>query len=740
MRLVWKITLFSLLVAVIPLSIAGWKVISRVRSEYPRTPVQTRVKAEAAEIAHRIDTPFIDRWVRTARMFTRALEIRQFDPARVIDTEPLFRAAVEAFPAVVAVQVFPDVDDYYNVTVFNTRVPTDVLSEDDVKEDVIGSDIDDALTAAQTSQIYIGNADRSGILDEYLLTIGVPWTQSDGTIGAVIARLTLRNLCKEICIGTRKDVQHSVVIDAAGRVLSRYEGISTSESSNAEFLAAIDAVKTQLHDWTRGELDGITQPVGISLPPQDAESRQPEYHTAYALCSTVPWAVILHEPVDNAVWNVSQIVHDVSVWLAVALIIAILGGLFLSRAIGRPIKKLTNAVREIGMGNFDHRVSLDRQDEFGELADGFNSMAQRLKLFDGVNVGKILREKSKLETIVHNIADGVILTGPDGEVLAMNEPVERWFGVRESECLNHLVADCVEVSELTDLINETANDLEKRVHAHELSLEIPGTVHTTMLNARAMRVHTDTGETVGVTTILRDVTVEREVDRVKTELLSIVAHELRSPLVSIMGFSGILLEKDLDLATRLEFASTVNREANRMVEMINRFLDISRIESGKTALSIMPADVTEIVREVVKINNGMADDKTIQIEMQVPNRVTQVLADRELIGQAFLNVLSNAVKYSAANTTIRITVTEHRNTIEVSVKDQGYGITPGNQKRLFEKFFRVTDDPNVRDITGTGLGLPFVKEVVEQHGGRVHVESAVGAGSTVSFHLPKNWS
>ncbi|HDS74115.1 MAG TPA: HAMP domain-containing protein, partial [Firmicutes bacterium] len=487
-----------------------------------------------------------------------------------------------------------------------------------------------------------------------------------------------------------------------------------------------------------GSTEEILRPVGVTILPDASQAQQPEFHVAYALCSTVPWGVILQEPVVKSIWTVSHILRDISLWLAIALTIAILGGLLLSRMIGRPILRLTQAVKEIGAGNFDHRVPFDRGDEFGELAHGVNSMAQRLKVFDDINVGKVLREKSKLEAIVHNIADGVIFTGSNGEVLAMNEPVERWFGVRESECLNRVVAECVEEKELADLINETANDLGKTLHTHELSLEIPGTVHETRLIARAMRVQSDTGETVGVTTILRDVTVEREVDRMKTELLSIVAHELRSPLVSIMGFSGILLEKELDLATRLEFAETVNREANRMVEMLNKFLNISRIESGKTEFTKTPADVTEIVRDVVRINSGIADEKTIQIELHAPNRVTQVLVDRELIGQAVLNVLTNAVKYSPVNTTVRITVTEHRNTIEVAVKDEGFGITSENQKRLFEKFFRVTDDPNVRDITGTGLGLPLVKEIVEQHGGRVHVESTLGAGSTVSFHLPKN--
>lgn len=737
MRLIWKITLLSLLIAVFPLSISGWKVISRVRAEYQRTPSQIRMKGHASEIAHRIDQPYIDRWVRTVRMFSRTLELCGFDPAHGIDTESLFQAAAEMFPAVLAFQVFPNVEDDHRITVFSSRIPTELHSKDDIEQDIIGSDADEALSVIRASQTYIGNAAQSIIMDEYLLTVGVPLVQSANTVGAIIVRLTLRNLCNEVCIGTKFAGQRLYVIDAAGRVLSSHEDIATGVSPNIEFLSAVNVVKAQLRDWKRSV---PTQPIGITIPPEGSESRQPEYHTAYALCSTVPWGVILQEPVHKSVWTVPEILRDVGIWLIIALIIAVLGGLFLSRTIARPILHLVTAVREVSAGNFNYRVRFDRRDEFTELANGLNSMAQRLKDCSDINVEKTIREKSKFEAIVHNIADGVILTGPNGEVLAMNEWIERWFGVRESECLNRPVAECIDASELTSLINETTNDSGKTVHAHEISREIAGTVHTTILNARATRVQTDTGETVGVTTILRDVTTEREVDRMKTELLSVVAHELRSPLVSIMGFSGILLEKDLDLATRLEFASTVNREANRMVEMISKFLDISRIESGKTELVKMPADVTKIVREVVKINNGVADEKNIRIEIQAPNRLTPIVCDHELIGRAILNVLSNAVKYSPANTTVRITVTEHRNTIEVSVRDEGYGIAPKNQKRLFEKFFRVTDGPNVRDITGTGLDLPLVKEIVELHGGRVHVESELGAGSTFSFHLPKDWS
>jgi signal transduction histidine kinase len=373
------------------------------------------------------------------------------------------------------------------------------------------------------------------------------------------------------------------------------------------------------------------------------------------------------------------------------------------------------------------------------LADGIDSMSAALEEYEQTASARLLRETSKSEAVVHNIADGVIVTGLDDEVLVVNAPVERWFS-NDDEATDPNGEREIDISNISELIRETAEDSGNTVHSREITIELPGQIRSTILHARATRVENDGGEFAGVTTVLRDVTAEREIDRMKTELVSVVAHELRSPLVSIMGFSGILLEENLDLSTRLEFARIINDESNRMVEMINKFLDISRIESGKTQVVKVPTDVVELVQQVIDINRGQADSRNIRVETAGPARSTPVTIDPELIGQAVLNLFSNAVKYSPEERVIRVSILEHRNNIEISVADEGYGISEEAQQRLFEKFYRVDDDPNVRDIKGTGLGLSLVKEIIEQHGGKVSAESTPGEGSTFRVFLPKEWS
>jgi signal transduction histidine kinase len=272
-----------------------------------------------------------------------------------------------------------------------------------------------------------------------------------------------------------------------------------------------------------------------------------------------------------------------------------------TRSLAATIRNIGLRTHDISQGNFSDRLDLVRRDEIGELSDGIDSMSAALEEYDQANSAQLLRETSKSEAVVHNIADGVIVTGLDDEVLVVNAPVEKWFG-NNDEATDANGESEIDISNLGELIRETAEGSGNTVHSREITIELQGQIRSTILHARATRVENDGGDFAGVTTVLRDVTAEREIDRMKTELVSVVAHELRSPLVSIMGFSGILLEENLDLSTRLEFARIINDESNRMVEMINKFLDISRIESGKTQVVKVPTDVVELVRQVIDIN------------------------------------------------------------------------------------------------------------------------------------------
>ena len=426
-------------------------------------------------------------------------------------------------------------------------------------------------------------------------------------------------------------------------------------------------------------------------------------------------------------------------WIVIALVVGVVAGLVLYRASRGCLDVFLNAAKELSAGNLQYRVPSEGDGDVRLFADAFNSMAEQLEEADELNAANLIRETSKSEAILHNIADGVIVTGARGEVIVINAPARGWFDVEEEGCLDRSVVDCARLAGLGELIGEIGESGDSAVHSREIQVEVPGQVRATIINARATRVLTERGEFNGVTTVMRDVTAEREIDRMKTELVSVVAHELRSPLVSIMGFSGILLEENLEISTRLEFARIINDESNRMVEMINKFLDISRIESGKTDVVKVPTDVADLVRQVIEINRGQADTRGMDVHFHAPSRITPITVDPDLIGQALLNLFTNAVKYSPEDTRIDITVTEHRNTIEIAVEDQGYGISDEAQKRLFEKFYRVEDDANVRDVKGTGLGLSLVKEIVEHHNGRVVAESTPGDGSVFMIHLPKAW-
>ena len=450
--------------------------------------------------------------------------------------------------------------------------------------------------------------------------------------------------------------------------------------------------------------------------------------------------VIVYEPMKAALRPINAIITDLTVMVLIGLAFAVIGALLLSRTLSRPIGKLTHGAREIGSGNFDHRIALRGHDELSELAAVFNQMARQLKAYDELNVEKLIREKTKTDAILRHIADGVVVTSTEGDILILNEPAEAWFSVREQDVVPRPLTEYINSPELHELVREVSEQADDQVHVREISVSVPGYVRPLILQANATHVVTGSGEPIGTTIVLRDVTAEQEINRMKTEIVSVVAHELRSPLVSIMGYSGILLEKSLNMATRLEFAQIINDESKRLTDLINKFLDISRIEAGRQEVTKVPTDIIDLVNQVTDVNHGLADAQKITLEVTAPRRITPIYIDRDLIGQAVLNLYSNAVKYSPPGSGVTIRIVEHKENVSIAIIDSGFGISRENQRRVFEKFFRVNNDEHVKDMQGSGLGLSLVQEIVEQHSGEISLESVLGEGSTFTVLLPKQWT
>src|SRR5207237_885952 len=237
---------------------------------------------------------------------------------------------------------------------------------------------------------------------------------------------------------------------------------------------------------------------------------------------------------------------------------------------------------------------------------------------------------------------------------------------------------------------------------------------------------------------VRDVTRMKEFEQLKSDMISLMSHELRTPLTSINGFSELLAIDDKIPEESREFVQIIANESQRMSRMIDTFLSVTQLErSDKKEDVHIPVCLDEVARDAVTTMQSIAKRKRIRLVEQANGTIPPVAADKSLITQALIKLLDNAIRYSPERTTVTVSTALEAETVRVIVEDRGYGVPAESIDRIWEKFYRVARDGQEKDEESTGLGLAFVKEVVEQHGGTVSVESEVGRGSKFSFALPR---
>ncbi|WP_123040745.1 ATP-binding protein [Cohnella candidum] len=241
------------------------------------------------------------------------------------------------------------------------------------------------------------------------------------------------------------------------------------------------------------------------------------------------------------------------------------------------------------------------------------------------------------------------------------------------------------------------------------------------------------GRMTGTLFVHRDITKEYEVDRMKSEFVSTVSHELRTPLAGILGFAELMLHRELSPDRQRKYVSTIHLEAQRLTDLINDFLDLQRIESGKQVYDMKPVDLPDLLNEIVQVQQALTDKH--RLSFRESGGTALVSGDADKLRQAFVNLVGNAVKYSPDGGSVEVSCLRQGSSVRVTVRDEGLGIPEEAKADLFAKFFRV-DNSDRRKIGGTGLGLAIVKEIVDGHGGKVEVESVLGEGSTFAVTLP----
>jgi two-component system, OmpR family, phosphate regulon sensor histidine kinase PhoR len=354
-----------------------------------------------------------------------------------------------------------------------------------------------------------------------------------------------------------------------------------------------------------------------------------------------------------------------------------------------------------------------------------------------IQVKVLEAEKRHLESVIGAIGDGVIVTGAFGDLLLANRAAENLLGFRYEAAARKPIEDAIADKSFLSLLREmrdtglfTPHRTVEWTQGSGPQAKTWRVIFNTVVEGRKR------DRISGIVAVLHDVTKEKEIAKMKSEFVSNVSHELKAPLASIKAYVEMLLDGEVrDAAQTQEFFRTIAAETDRLNRLIENILNLSRLESGLVPVNKADLAVTEILREVADVITPQAAQKNICIEADLAPVFFRVHGDRDMLYQAILNVVSNAVKYTPENGKVRISTYLDDGAVVVEVADSGYGIPEAELQRIFEKFYRTR--LSGKAAPGTGLGLALVKHVVETvHGGRIDVQSQVGQGSVFRLYLP----
>jgi PAS domain S-box-containing protein len=348
--------------------------------------------------------------------------------------------------------------------------------------------------------------------------------------------------------------------------------------------------------------------------------------------------------------------------------------------------------------------------------------------------------RGEARAILDATDESMVMVGPAGEIRSMNRRLGELFGTSLDELAGRNIADLQSV--ISRVFADPAS-IAERLRETSAATDQGYTVNVTQrwpqereLELFSAPVHDSIGEFLGRLYAFRDVTHEREVDRMKTEFVALVSHELRTPLTSIKGFADLLLDEPDELGReQREFVDIIKANADRLVALINDLLDISRIESGKIELRLTAVDLGRVLQSVARSLQPQLEQKEQRLTVEVAFDVAAVWADADRLTQIFTNLLSNAHKYTPRGGSIALRARHQADQVLIEVTDTGIGMSPEEQAQLYTRFFRA---PNrtTQEVAGTGLGLTITRSLVQMHRGKLSVRSAPGEGSTFTVTLP----
>lgn len=423
------------------------------------------------------------------------------------------------------------------------------------------------------------------------------------------------------------------------------------------------------------------------------------------------------------------------VWVVFAFVI-----LINTYLITRELRILQEGVKNISTGNFGYKIEgQDVSSEVRELFNAFNDMSAKLHIYEEQNIEQLTLERNKLESILMSIANGVVVCDDDDKVVLVNNHAQKLLEVDDKQILNTQIQQYIDTSGnycFKDKIEQFKDTPLEIIEKKPIEFNI--TVDEKVIKSIISPMFSRSKDYVGYIIVLIDMTKEAEMEQMRAGFISNVSHELRTPVTVLRSYIDTLYNygNEFDYETQKEFIGTINQEIIRLNRMVNDILDFSRLEANAD-MEKEQNNLSTLVDECVGQVGVLLKDHNLKINIEKRAELPEFMFNYDAIERALTNYLSNAIKYSPENGTITVglDLDKENNQAVVTVTDEGCGISEENQKKVFNRFYRVEN--NTHTIKGTGLGLNLVKTTIEKHhNGKVFVHSKEGQGSTFGFTLP----
>ncbi|WP_320970452.1 ATP-binding protein [Bacteroides nordii] len=426
-------------------------------------------------------------------------------------------------------------------------------------------------------------------------------------------------------------------------------------------------------------------------------------------------------------------------WISVTGGICVLTGLvlffWLPRSISKPILELKQGILEIANHNYEKRLDMKNSEEFREVADSFNRMAERLAEYRASTLADILSAKKFLEAIVNSINEPIIGLNTEREILFINNEALNVLNLKRENVIRR---SAEELSLKNDLLRRLIRELVSPGDQKE-PLKIYADNKESYFKAAYIPINNtnvdkDEPHKLGDVILLKNITEFKELDSAKTTFISTISHELKTPISAIMMSLQLLEDKRVGALNeeQEQLSKSIKDSSQRLLEITGELLNMTQVEAGKLQMMPKITKPIELIEYAIKANQVQADKFNIQIEVEYPEeKIGKLFVDSEKIAWVLTNLLSNAIRYSRENGRVVIGTQQEGDRIELYVQDFGKGIDPRYHQSIFDRYFRV---PGTK-VQGSGLGLSISKDFVEAHGGTLTVESELGKGSRFVIRL-----